>query len=138
MVRRSTNDVTDRFREVYADVTPDAVLGLERAVFGSDYGATGWTSPEQADELGGRLELGSDQRLLDLGSGRGWPGLYLSARSGCSVVLVDEPVDALRQALERARRDRMTDQVLAVAAGGDALPLRWGSFDAVVHTDVLC
>ena len=26
-------------------------------------------------------------RLLDVGSGRGWPGLYLAGRTGCRVVL---------------------------------------------------
>lgn len=131
-------EVTEAFRELYSERSQGAVLSLERSVFGSDYGATGWTSPEQANELCDRLELGSDDRLLDLGSGRGWPGLYLAARSGCSVVLVDEPSEALRQAIERARRDEMADQVTAVAASADALPLLPSSFDAVVHTDVLC
>jgi len=39
--------------------------------------------------------------------GRGWPGLYFAARSGCRVVLADLPLEGLRVAAGRA------------AAGGD-------------------
>jgi cyclopropane fatty-acyl-phospholipid synthase-like methyltransferase len=45
----------------------------------------------QADTLAGELRLSAGDRLLDLGSGRGWPGLYLAASSGCQVVPSDLP-----------------------------------------------
>jgi 2-polyprenyl-3-methyl-5-hydroxy-6-metoxy-1,4-benzoquinol methylase len=49
----------------------DVRLRFERAVLGSDYGADGWTTREQADKLGEHVELVPGQRLLDLGCGRG-------------------------------------------------------------------
>lgn len=120
------------------DGSPDVRLRLERAVFGSDYGADGWTTRDQVDELPRYLDLAAGQRLLDLGSGRGWPGLYLAHLTGCSVVLTDQSVDKLRDALGRARRDSVADRVLAVPATAPTLPFQPGTFDAVVHTDVLC
>ena len=53
------------------------------------YGANGYTTAAQANLLAQRLDLGPGKRLLDVGSGRGWPGLYLAASTGCTVVLTD-------------------------------------------------
>ena len=88
--------------------------------------------------LGTVLGLEPGVRLLDLGAGRGWPGLYLAVRSGCDVVLSDVPFEGLRLALARAADERADGQVAAVASSARALPFRAGTFDAVVHTDVLC
>jgi hypothetical protein len=58
--------------------------------------------PAQADTLASGLGLSAGDRLLDLGTGRGWPGLYLAARTGCRVVLADLPLDGLRVAAVHA------------------------------------
>lgn len=137
MVQRSDDEVAQAFAEIYRIEASEALLQLERESLGSDYGVTGWTSPDEADDIARRLDLGPADRLLDLGSGRGWPGLYLARTTGCDLVLADEPLDGLRAAFDRARRDGLSD-VVAVAARGEALPLRPGSVDAVIHTDVLC
>ena len=93
---------------------------------------------EQADELGRVLQLGPESQLLDFGSGRGWPGLYLSTRTGCSVVCSDMPLVALRVAARRAKTEAIEGRVSIVAASGAEQPFAAASFDAVVHTDVLC
>ena len=92
----------------------------------------------QADQLAAALRLGPGVRLLDLGAGRGWPGLYLAVRTGCQVVLTDVPLEGLRQAMDRAQAEDVTDRAAAVVSSARALPFRAGTFDAVVHTDVLC
>ncbi len=124
------------FNEVYASVGAGPVLELERRVLGSDYGANGYTDVAQADRLVELLELGSGSRLLDVGCGAGWPGVYVAARSGCRAVVADVPVAGLHAARQRARRDRVA--VTPVAAAGELLPFRDRSFDAVTHADVLC
>lgn len=138
MVRRSEEEVAQRFRDRYGGEVTDAQVRFERAVFGSDFGANGWTTPGQADELARKLELSPGDRLLDLGTGRGWPGLYLAVTTGAEVVLVDRPVAGLRHAVERARREGVEDRAVAVAASAIRLSFLPGSFDAVVHTDLLC
>jgi ubiquinone/menaquinone biosynthesis C-methylase UbiE len=138
MAVRTAAEVAECFRACYSVPKTDAHRRLEELVFGSDFGADGWTTLGQADQLGRRLQLGPGQRLLDIGTGRGWPGLYLAGRSGCAAVLTDQPLDGLRQAAERTRRDGLADRVQTVASTALALPFRTGSFDAVVHADVLC
>ena len=128
----------DRFDARY-HVTGDAVfVAIERAVLGVEYQATGYTTRSEADELGRRLGLGPGSRLLDVGSGCGYPGLYLAARTGCSVVTVDPVATGAAVCRARSRRDGLTDRHLAVIARGQALPVRAASFDAVVHVDVTC
>jgi hypothetical protein len=58
MVRRSQAKVDECFRTCYRADNTDAQLRLERLVFGSDYGADGWTTIEQADELAAALSSG--------------------------------------------------------------------------------
>lgn len=122
------------FRERYAAAPTEATHAVERAVIGTDWGANGYTTRDQADRLGHLLGLEPGRRLLDVGSGRGWPGLYLAAKSGADVVLTDLPIEGLRLALRRAEQL----PAAAVVASGSALPFRPASFDAIVHTDVLC
>jgi cyclopropane fatty-acyl-phospholipid synthase-like methyltransferase len=92
----------------------------------------------QADELAHRVRLRPDSQLLDLGSGCGWPGIYLAKTSGCQVVLTDVPLEGLRIAAQRARAERLTGRCTVLAASGRHLPFASETFDAIVHTDVLC
>lgn len=61
MVRRSQAEVDECFRTCYRAGSTDAQLRLERLVLGSDYGADGWTTIEEADELARRLQLRTAQ-----------------------------------------------------------------------------
>jgi 2-polyprenyl-3-methyl-5-hydroxy-6-metoxy-1,4-benzoquinol methylase len=138
MSRRDERSARADFAERYALVTGDANARIERDVIGAVWGANGYTTVAQADELGRRLELGAGSRLLDVGAGRGWPGLYLARQTGCSVVSTDMPVEGLAIAARRARAEGIGARSSLVAAAGAAQPFRPGSFDAVVLTDVLC
>jgi SAM-dependent methyltransferase len=84
------------------------------------------------------LELRPVAKLLDVGAGTGWPGLYLAQLTGCDVVVVDLPLGGLRLALERAAADNLAQRCEVVAADGAALPFKDASFDALSHSDVLC
>src|SRR5258708_11130813 len=99
------------FAQHYALPTGDANARIERDVIGAVWGANGYTTVAQAEELGRRLQLRPDSRLLDLGTGRGWPGLYLAKRSGCSLIATDMPVEGLIVATRRARHERIDGRV---------------------------
>jgi len=116
----------------------DVIVNIERAVCGSDYGGTSWTTRTEADDISARMRLGPGKRLLDLGAGSGWPGLYLARRSGCDVTLADLPVDGLQAAKQRAAGDGLTGAKWFVACDGASLPFANRSFDAIQHADVLC
>ena len=126
------------FEERYGIALPPVARQIERRVIGGDWGANGYTTMAQADTLADKLGLSATDRLLDIGTGRGWPGLYLAATSGCQVVLTDLPLEGLRAAADRAAAEGLAGRAGMVVAAASGLPFRAGSFDAIVHTDVLC
>ena len=105
---------------------------------GCDYGGTSWTTRREAEHVGALLALAPGRRLLEVGAGSGWPGLYLARTTGCDVTLADLPLAGLRIAAERAVADRLPGACWIVLADGAALPFGSGAFDAVSHSDVLC
>lgn len=135
---RAEADTVERFTDRYRLCCSSVRLDIEADTLGADYGSTGYTTRAQADELARRLRLGPGVRLADIGSGSGWPGLYLAQQTGCQVVGTDLPFDGLQRARERAMADGLADRASYAMATGRAQPLRSGRFDAVVHTDVLC
>lgn len=74
------------------------------------------------------------QRVMDLGCGRG-ELCMAAAQTGAFVLGLDFSVDALRMARETAQRHQVT--VHLVRARAEALPLREGTFDAVLATDIV-
>ena len=138
MSGRDEREARTQFAERYAIQTGDVNARIERSVIGAAWGANGYTTVDQADELGRQLRLAPGKRLLDVGTGRGWPGLYLAMRTGCALVGTDMPVGALATARDRARLEGIEDRVAVVVAGGAEQPFRGGSFDGIVLTDVLC
>lgn len=126
-----------RFRQRYSTKETDAALIVEREVIGGNVGANGYTTVAQADMLAERLELDRQTLLLDIGCGRGWPGLYLSEKTGCHVVLSDIPLPALRAAMRRAEKRRLLRRTRLVRASGTHPPFARQTFDAITHTDTL-
>jgi SAM-dependent methyltransferase len=126
------------FDERYGIALPPLARQLERRVIGGDWGANGYTTIAQADALARALGLLATDRLLDIGTGRGWPGLYLATITGCRVVVTDLPPEGLRVAADRAAAEGLGARAAMVVAAASGLPFRAGSFDAIVHTDVLC
>jgi sarcosine/dimethylglycine N-methyltransferase len=128
----------ERFNDRYRLCCSPVRLDIESEALGVDYGSTGYTTREQADELARHLALEPGDRLADIGSGSGWPGLYLAQRTGCRVVGTDLPFEALQRARERALADGLPQRASYAVATGRSQPFRAKCFDAVVHTDVLC
>ena len=135
---RELTELVCRF-DKYAELHRSAAMrDLERSVCGCAYGSTSWTTRLEAERIARLLELRPTARLLDVGGGTGWPGLYLAQITGCDVVMVDLPLAGLRLARERADADSLSRRCAIVAADGAALPFEDASFDALSHSDVLC
>lgn len=131
--RQARTDFAGRY-----SVAPSSVLDeMERRVIGDVWGANGYTTVAEANRLAEALALTKGKHLLDVGTGRGWPGLYLSKITGCRVTLTDLPYEGLHAALGRAAQDDL-DVTGAVVASAKTLPFAARSFDAIAHTDVLC
>lgn len=129
---------TERFAEIYQRSQLPVMRMVERSVCGCDYGGTSWTTRDEADGIAALLGLRSGVRLLDVGSGSGWPALYWAEKSGCNAVLTDLPFDGLRIAARRANDDGLRDSCSFALASAADLPFPEGNFDAISHSDVLC
>ena len=127
-------DYAERYR-LRASAT--VVDNAEREVIGDVWGANGFTTVDQAEELRRRLELNTHSKLLDVGSGCGWPGLWLAQQTGCEVVVTDLPPEGLEVASRRARAEGLRS-LGAVAASARRFPFAESSFDAIVHVDLIC
>ncbi len=114
-------EVSETFTQQYEIVQADVMLAIERDSCGSDYGGTSWTTRAEADHVGRLLELAPNDRLLDVGSGAGWPGLYLAQTSGCDIALTDLPLSGLQTAAKRAVTDQIAGICWTAAADGAAL-----------------
>ncbi len=134
----ASNDPDERFADRYLALSAEAAIEAELEVLGTDYRANGYSTRAQVDEIGDRLDLRAGERLLDLGSGCGYPGLYLAQRHGCSVATVDPVANGVAAGAARAHRDGLDDRHLAVIGAGASLPFRSESFDSIVHIDVMC
>jgi len=102
--RRRRAQARALFEQRYGAAAAPVAVEIGRRVIGGDWGANGYTTMTQADQLAAGLQLSAADRLLDVGTGRGWPGLYLAARSGCRVVLADLPLEGLRSPPPAPRR----------------------------------
>jgi cyclopropane fatty-acyl-phospholipid synthase-like methyltransferase len=131
-------DDIERFAERYAASGADAMLAAEIDALGSDYQANGYTTMDQAIELGRILHIEKGQILLDAGSGCGWPGVFLARRHGCAVVSLDPVSDGATAAQARGAVDGIAEQTWPVLASADAIPIRSGAVDAIVHADLMC
>jgi hypothetical protein len=138
MTTRDERGALALFGDRYALPATEITDRIEAEVLGAAWGANGYTTIEQADELARRLALAPGIRLLDFGTGRGWPGLYYAVAYGCDVVAADLPFEGLAIAARRARTEACAPPFAAVVAAGSNQPFRPGAFDAIVHTDVLC
>ena len=128
----------ERFDSHYEVGQSPVMIAVERCVCGCNYGADSWTTQTEADQMIARLALHEGTRLLDLGAGSGWPGLYLARTSHCDVMLADVSPNGLRIAAERAESDGIAQNVRTAVADAADLPFKDGSFDAITHSDLLC
>ena len=128
----------ERFSKRYRLARSAVMQGIERTVCGCDYGGTSWTTRREACAIKEMLNLRPGLRLLEVGAGSGWPGLYLAKETGCDVALVDLPFEGMRIAKQRATYDRLAGVCWTAVADGSALPFPDRSFDAIVHSDLLC
>ena len=131
-------EVAEHFAERYGASQPEVAAEIEDAVLGGRWGANGYTTREQADVLAREARIGPTSRVLDIGAGRGWPGLYLATSTGCEVVLVDVPMAALVAGRQRLESEGLSHRATAVGGSATMLPFGAAAFDAIVHTDVLC
>jgi hypothetical protein len=69
--RATRDDGVERARRTYAVGEHPVAREVELRTLGSDFGANGYATLAEVDELVGFLELGPGRWLLDVGAGQG-------------------------------------------------------------------
>jgi ubiquinone/menaquinone biosynthesis C-methylase UbiE len=87
--------------------------------------------------LADALALSPGQTLVDLGCGRGGPGLWLAQSPGASLIGVDFSAVAVQQAADRAALFELADRARFVVGDLAATGLPDATADAVVSIDAL-
>ncbi len=128
---------SEAFAYKYRRLITPAARDVREGTLGSAV-PNGYTSVAQADRIADALHLSPGAHLLDLGSGRGWPGSRIAGRTGCDLTVTDLPLLALREAVEALGRLEAAGRSAVVCGDGTLLPFRDASFHAVTHADVLC
>jgi SAM-dependent methyltransferase len=138
MTDNNNAELIGRFSDKYRHGQTELLQKIEMSVFGCVYGATSWTTRDEADAVAKKLDLGPGTKLLDVGAGTGWPSIYWAGQTGCEAVCIDLPQEGLQVLRNRAVEENVGAQIKTARADGAALPFGHGGFDAVFHSDVLC
>ena len=137
MVIRDEQEVRDRQARRY-----DRPLGVwaevERAAFGVAVGSNGYTVVAEAEELVRRAASAVAGPVLDVGTGRGWPGRLVVETRAVTLIATDVPVNGLRLARSAFDSSQVGAAAHVAAADASALPFQDASFSAVIHADVFC
>ena len=123
------------FEDSYKQSSLPIMRDIEEEVLGVRYGATSWMTLPQARRMQEDLRLQAGQHHVDIGSGSGWPGLFLAEESGCDITLVDLPLLALQQARQRACHDGMQSRCQAVLSDATALQMRFVNLRTVYERE---
>lgn len=134
---RSDNpNPAESYDDRYRFVCHPALLRAEERATGTRFGASSFTTLEQANRLAEILGLDPGKLLLDVGAGAGWPGVYLAGSTDCSVISADLSIEGPRLSAEWMQRDGVRG--FALTASGTDLPFRDDSVDSVTCSDVFC
>ena len=110
-------------------------------VLGDEYPAElapySYTTRSELQFIADALAVGGGDVLVDIGCGRGGPGLWVAATTGARYVGIDIAASALAAVARRAERLGLSMRVRAVEGSFGSLPLDDAEADAVMSIDAL-
>ena len=112
-----------------------------RAAFGSEYPEGvepfSYVSRTELARFSAEVMVEGTGHLVDVGCGRGGPGLWVAAQTGARLTGVDIAASALAAAKQRARSLGLAARAEFVRGTFESMPLDGGSVDAVMSVDAL-
>lgn len=137
-------DVPD-WKAVFADVfaTPASAVQARvwAEVFGDEYPAEvepySYTSRSELTRIADEVAAGPGDLLVDVGSGRGGPGLWVAAATGARYLGVDISPSGLAEVERRAEELGLRDRVQVAEGSFEDLPLEDGEAAVVMSIDAL-
>jgi len=133
-----SDTAVDLYDHVYSDFTSDAEAAVRREAYGEDMGQSSWLTATEWLSFADRLAIGSNSKVLEVGSGSGGPAVYLVQSRGCRLTGIDINEHGVRNGNALAAARGLADNVEFRVADAN-LPLLFpgGQFDAIVSTDAI-
>lgn len=134
-------DWTASFNQVFAEEPSTIETEIWQEVFGDEYPAEAqpysYVTRSELREFVAELRVGEHSLLVDVGCGRGGPGLWVAAATGASLLGVDISSTALEQARRRAAQVGLNHKAQYELGEFAAIPANDGAAGAVMSIDAL-
>jgi SAM-dependent methyltransferase len=131
----------NRYSSVLARSGSPTLRAIFREAYGDDYPAEadpfGFVSLSELRAMADHLGGAGVSRLLDVGCGRGGPGLWIARELGASLTGIDVVAEAVIAAYQHAATLGMTERAEFRVASGTETHLPTGAFDGAVSVDAL-
>ena len=111
-----------------------AVLGAE---YPTELAPFSFTTRSELARITREVRVGPTELLVDVGSGRGGPGLWVAATTGARYLAVDIAVAGLIEVKRRAASLGLGERVQTAEGSFERLPLSDSQADAVMSIDAL-
>jgi demethylmenaquinone methyltransferase / 2-methoxy-6-polyprenyl-1,4-benzoquinol methylase len=121
--------VKEQALELFAPLGPTYDRCARLLSFGQD--------PRWRRFLVSRLEVGPQERVLDVATGTAAVAIELTRRTGCSVVGLDQSAEMLAEGRRRVAEAGLDDRIELVEGQAEELPFGDESFDALTFTYLL-
>lgn len=132
---------TEVFTSVFEAPSSSVEARIWAEVYGDEYPAElepySFTTRSELRRIVDGLALSRDDLMIDIGCGRGGPGLWVTAATGASVLGVDISPTALEAARKRAAALGLDDRATFVEGSFDAIPAEASSSRGVMSIDAL-
>jgi SAM-dependent methyltransferase len=129
------------FTEEFAAAGSTVHARIWAEVFGEEYPAEvepySYTSRTELARFAKDVNLAAGELLVDVGSGRGGPGLWVAAHAGASYLAVDIAASGLAQVQARAERLGLAERVRVAEGSFESLPLEDAEAAAIMSIDAL-
>jgi SAM-dependent methyltransferase len=140
------SDAADRdwaavFTKVFAEPGSAVHARVLAAVLGEEYPVEvapySFTTRSELTRIAREVRLAPGELLVDVGCGRGGPGLWVAVATGASYLGVDITSSPLAEVQHRASRIGIADRVRTAVGAFDNLPVSDGEAGAVISIDAL-
>jgi SAM-dependent methyltransferase len=132
---------TEVFTSVFEAASSSVEARIWAEVYGDEYPAElkpySFTTRSELRRIVDGLALSRDDLMIDIGCGRGGPGLWVTAAAGASVLGVDISPTALKAARKRAAALGLGDRATYAEGSFDAIPAEATSSRGVMSIDAL-
>lgn len=128
----------DYFDNWYADIARSPTrqqLFTDELRLPPEVGPSNMVPREGLEEIAALLRLQADAELVDFGSGRGRPGMWIARRLGTALIGIDFSAEAVRQASERRALFGLSERATFAVGGLDDTGLSAGGADGVICID---